>query len=894
MECYDIVQDNQGYIWIGTDRGLVKFNGDKFKVYTTDDGLLTNVIFKFYPDESGRVWCSAKDKNVFYIEEGNIQNYQYDHLLKDSLKHVFSDLRLHFDTNTKSLTAVGGYDLVSIDSLGKLKRTPSNLPENIIKNNSFNVLRGFRKENSFFLINNWKKVDSIYAQNQDGIDFISVPTQGHQALKYAALIDNVGFGIAQNKLIRFSKNDPKEFEFDRFLIYIKPALNGKDIWLGLMGGGALLVDQNGNIKDHILHNVSVSSIFFDRNKNMWASTLENGIVMIPKSPISTIPFKSSGQICDLNTFNNEVYGLTRDGIFTKFNGRTISRKKQLDTKGVSFHVNLISCKDGTISASKGFLTSSPKATYLSTYNSKHNKQKQVGIGGPAIYYFDEKGEQAHKKRGNYRINDFDFLRDSEILATSRGVWISTEKQDSLIQLSIPEINDEAINQIIAYKRGFFAFIRDLGIIHIEDVKSLKTKWIFKSSSISQIKISNDNLWAISKNAVIKINLNNSEGYTPHYFSTPIPSLTRIAINDEYLYLANSNEFFVIDQNDISFQKTLPNFQITSIRSNIGQKNINDKIFLNHDENQLEILFDVLDYNNPQEKSIRYRIAENDNWIHTSQHNIQLTGLTYGTHQLVIEVTDNIGQWHFVKEIEFVVATPFWKTVWFYLIITISFIVIVFLIARSIIRRKALKAKAAELELSVITQQINPHFIFNSLNSIRGFIYKNKFHQADDYLIRFSKLTRKILAISRESVTTVEDEIDVLQDYLELERMRSGDQFDFSITLEGTEDELAPVPSMLSQPFVENAVIHGVLPLTDRQGIIQVRFIIHEIGVTIEIEDNGVGRQPSKKQYGHKSMGTDIVKDRLALFDENSSFEIQDLTREDGTPAGTLVIIKLSK
>lgn len=894
MECYDITQDNQGYIWIGTDHGLVKFNGKKFEAFTTDDGLPTNVVFKFYPDASGRIWCSGKDKNIFYIENGNIQNYKYNQRLKDSINHVFADLKLHFSTTTKSLMAIASHEIVSVDSLGKLQRIPSNLytPKN--KDKVIDVLRGFRKENSFFVIRNWKTFDSIYDQNPDGIDFIDIPTHSYQSLQYATLVDNVGFGIAQNKLIRFSKHDLKQFEFDRFLISIKPALNGKDIWLGLMGGGAILVDQNGNIKDHILKNLSVSSIFFDQNENMWASTLENGIVMIPKPKIVALPLKSSGQICDLNTFNNEVYGLTRDGTFLKFNGRTTSNQKQLETKGVSFYINIVETQEGKVEAIKKLLTSSPKATYLYSYNSKHNQQKQVGIGGPTIYYFDEKGEQTHKKQGNYRINDFDFLKDSEILGTSRGVWISSGKQAPLIQLAIPEINNESINQVISYKHGFFAFVRSLGVIYIEDIKSLKTNWVFKSSSISRIKVVNDNLWAISKNAVIKINLNHSETYTPDYFSTPIPSLTHITMNDEHLYLANSNTFFVIDQKDISFQKTLPNFQITSIRSSLGQKTVNDKILLDHNENQLEILFDVLDYNNPQEKAIRYRIAENDNWIHTSQHSIQLTGLAYGTHQLVIEVTDNIGQWHFVKEIEFVVATPFWKTVWFYLIITVSFILIVFLVARSIVHRKALKAKTAALELSVITQQINPHFIFNSLNSIRGFIYKNKFDQADDYLIRFSKLTRKILAISRESETTVEDEMDVLQDYLELEKMRSGNRFNFSITLEGTEDELAPIPSLLTQPFVENAVIHGVLPLTDRDGIIHVRFIIHEVGVTIEIEDNGIGRQSSRNHYGHKSMGTDIVKDRLALFDENSSFEIQDLKREDGTPTGTLVIIKLSK
>ncbi|HWK02676.1 MAG TPA: histidine kinase [Puia sp.] len=216
-------------------------------------------------------------------------------------------------------------------------------------------------------------------------------------------------------------------------------------------------------------------------------------------------------------------------------------------------------------------------------------------------------------------------------------------------------------------------------------------------------------------------------------------------------------------------------------------------------------------------------------------------------------------------------------------------------------KAALQQRAKELEVQALRSQMNPHFIFNCLNAINRFILGHETEAASDYLTKFSRLMRMIMNHSRYSVISLEEELEVLQLYLDMERLRFKNAFDYTIVLdEETDAGDIYIPPLLLQPFVENAVWHGLMHKEER-GALTVAIHAHNDLLTCIIQDNGVGRTraatlKSKSAQKHKSMGLQITAERLALLTDNGApghfFDIEDLYDEQGNPAGTKVVLKI--
>ena len=202
----------------------------------------------------------------------------------------------------------------------------------------------------------------------------------------------------------------------------------------------------------------------------------------------------------------------------------------------------------------------------------------------------------------------------------------------------------------------------------------------------------------------------------------------------------------------------------------------------------------------------------------------------------------------------------------------------------------------ELKLMALRSVMNPHFIFNALNSIQFFIAKNDRLNAINYLSTFSKLIRGILTNSVNNKVKLTDEIELLKHYVNLELLRFEEKFEFILSVSPTLDvDNIEVPSLLIQPYVENAILHGLYNKQSK-GILKISVREDQDSVLFEIEDNGIGREAARKLRQqnfpqHKSMGTILTEERFKLInmEEKASFEIRDLF-EDEKSAGTLVKI----
>ncbi|MFZ4463167.1 MAG: tetratricopeptide repeat-containing sensor histidine kinase [Bacteroidales bacterium] len=242
--------------------------------------------------------------------------------------------------------------------------------------------------------------------------------------------------------------------------------------------------------------------------------------------------------------------------------------------------------------------------------------------------------------------------------------------------------------------------------------------------------------------------------------------------------------------------------------------------------------------------------------------------------------------------------------WLTLILALFILLAVYLMFnRNRLKQKGIKAELErqkiEIEQRLLRSQMSPHFIFNSLNSINSFILSNDSHSAQVFLTKFSELIRLILENSRKSMIPLEDEIKTLQLNLELEQIRFDQKFDFEIEIQSEiEIDNTYVPPMLVQPFIENALIHGILPKKEK-GMIRLSYMFEEGSLHARITDNGIGREESariakSKPGKHHSLGLQLTRERLELLDQKGTntfrFAITDLKETDQKPIGTQIDI----
>ena len=218
------------------------------------------------------------------------------------------------------------------------------------------------------------------------------------------------------------------------------------------------------------------------------------------------------------------------------------------------------------------------------------------------------------------------------------------------------------------------------------------------------------------------------------------------------------------------------------------------------------------------------------------------------------------------------------------------------------KQAELHRQAGELEMHALRAQMNPHFIFNCLSSINRFILKNESKTASNYLTRFSRLIRMVLINSQKPLITLEDELQMLRLYLDMERLRFKESFDFSITfLNAMEDDNIFIPPLLLQPFCENAIWHGLMH-KDEEGRLDITLSVENNILYCTITDNGIGRKKaeeikSKSTEKEKSMGLKITTERLTLLNRekgvHTSYQMEDLLDENGNPSGTKVHLRIS-
>lgn len=429
-----------------------------------------------------------------------------------------------------------------------------------------------------------------------------------------------------------------------------------------------------------------------------------------------------------------------------------------------------------------------------------------------------------------------------------------------------------------------------------------------------------NLWVTTSGGLCSISAGN---FTISSYTTneglPVNQLSQTIFND-----GKGHIIFALDQGNspfISFDapkllsnKSIIPFHFSSVTILGAEKTFDQPIEtlkalqLSYKQNLFTVSFNALDYQDAAK--IRYKCilqGFDKKWIDIGHHNnVTYTNLDGGTYILKVKATNTSGEW-LDKELQLIIIIepPFWKTWWFYIIclsVTALFIYTLFTrrvkkIRKEEAQKTMIAAEMSELKMKALKAQMNPHFVFNSLSSIQESIVTGKTDAAARYLGKFSKLIRMVLEFSEVKSITLQQEIEYLNLYLELEAFRF-ENFHFNVSVKfNTDIQFLKIPPMLVQPFVENAIKHG---LSHKEGD---KAIIINFEETIDnflkviITDNGIGRQQSAEinaagKLQHRSMGMKITGDRLQLIQPKNTtlLSVKDITNEAGKPAGTEVTI----
>ena len=314
------------------------------------------------------------------------------------------------------------------------------------------------------------------------------------------------------------------------------------------------------------------------------------------------------------------------------------------------------------------------------------------------------------------------------------------------------------------------------------------------------------------------------------------------------------------------------------------------------ENNIRMLFGLLSFDNRDAVVFEYSLNGNS-WVTTDNHTyISFANLASGKYNLTVRLKhEDITALH----INFTIAKPFWLQWWFLLLLSAIIFLSLFVIGRKRFQRmhqqSLLQQKVMESEMSALRSQMNPHFIFNTLNSINSYIIENKRDEASDYLTDFSRLMRIILEHSQKRTVTLSDELNALKLYLELESKRLEAAFDYSINISNEVDTSAvSIPPLIIQPFAENAIWHG-LRGKKTAGHLEIFVKPYNEGTLVIVQDDGIGRHASDKIEKVKesnSFGTAATMQRILLNHPRSKVEIEDLYDSNGEAAGTRVNIYL--
>jgi hypothetical protein len=455
---------------------------------------------------------------------------------------------------------------------------------------------------------------------------------------------------------------------------------------------------------------------------------------------------------------------------------------------------------------------------------------------------------------------------------------------------------------IVFKNDTLLLAENNSLVYFKDkiVKKINQINGYSFENINKIILHQNQVWLATVNGLIRVD---KPFIINKYNYLTSNDVQDVCFYEGNLYVATTNGLNKIPLHVLEQKIEVPKMELSKYKSSDWNYIKNDKISLESDQNYLSIPVEIVNFLSPRNQIIEYRIDQS-NWAPIVNNSIDLLQISYGKTTIEFRIKDVNSEWN-TKKVELYKAYPLYFQSWFITLIIV--IIILFLYCFYQYKAKKLNAekekeiaqstRIVELRQSALSAQMNPHFVFNSLNAIQYFVNSNQKEKSSEYLAKLSRLVRLFLHHASESFIPLSDEVKRLELYVNLEQLRF-DNFECAFETKNIENsEIILIPNMIVQPFIENAILHGVSHLATKDGRIKVLFELQNQLLTITIEDNGFGITSTNEPTSHISKGLQIIEERLQIMQMNNPNKIFILQYEipfpDNERKGHRVVIQLT-
>jgi len=916
-ECHDVIQDSNGYIWVATDNGVARFDGAKFQRYGLEEGLGDLVIFELREDNYGRIWAGGL-KNELYIYHSStnrFESYKYNYILTThSLPKGNSIQGFYFDENNDLFVPRSWKGLLSISEKGI-----ANLDSTCI-NDGYTIFSKAKSE--VIMVYDYSTSIPFSYDVPWNIKFYN--SEGNCELNKTIIIDK--FDSNQSNKYGVKNVDNSVYGFiDNSVFEIK---NGKALWtrreadvnrIQKTTKGNIVVsfdNSNGirlynNIKENrytsIVSNISASGFLEDSKGGYWVTSLDKGLIYIKNTKIKHISSAFKKKLYThlvIDRKNEDIYSASYDGDVEKYNLRTKYSDILLLAESTNFTLleydsikNQVWVSNGTetyIFESYNKITKVVDPFFKNNKNKfglldiQFNKDMHFGVGFASKFYKIDPNKYRTLNNGDEeiksdlvgRLNGSYYQNHSNIILYGHeglflyknGDIIDSVFQDSLLKIRIDKVILNKDKDILCATKGAGLVIKP------KDAKpySINENDGLISNQIEDIIFGEDEsiIWVASLNGISKIEFF-SDSYEIQNYTTnlglPVPDVYDMEWFEGKLYAATGKGVIEIEEREV-VEFTKPP-KLSSFKVNNESVGTADEHSFSHRMNNIFLDYSSINFNMGSERLFRYRINDN-NWIATDKSDLYLVNLSPNDYKVEYQVQNEDGFWSPSNTVKFKIKNAWYSTWWFYMLIALlgaSSLTYHFLRREKRLKKENdFQEELRNLEKAALQSQMNPHFIFNCLNSIQRFIMDNDKLAAMDYLSRFAKLIRLTLNASVEKEISIYDEVRMLDYYLGLEKLRFKNKFEYEIVVDSTinqyETSLSP---LLVQPLVENAIKHGMNTRVD-DGVVIVHFDKKDDKVFVTVRDNGKNTKKNKattnENSGHRSFGMKITGERLGMSD----------------------------
>jgi histidine kinase/two component regulator with propeller domain len=937
---YGAYRDSKGFIWIGTDKGAVRYNGIEFEKFTTDDGLPDNEIFSFREDYEGRLWLATFNGELCFYKDGIFHNSGNTPFLKKSISYSYINwIGLEKDSSVTMLFGVQ-YAFVNVRHgqcrpylLNKAKSpgTDAILTIDKVAEDKYKVLC----RDKTYLIDT-------------GSNFIPNTLHTNKELYVFLYSQNGKYLSSATGLYSFNEELLMKFEPGLSKSHIYCVFGDKNDWYFGTGNGLCI---NNDIQ--ILRGNKITSITQDVEGNYWMATLDNGLYCLSNDYLKFNQYDSvyTGSIRYAQALGGKLFFTTNTGNIYRFeNGQASLVFDYFKHFGKFFkgdntwenYINTNNYGRGLDRSYKYYNLDEHFSFVIDNVNS----------GKPVVQMIKIKDypTNIHIKELFFEQEDI-FIRNSDHISMLRksdlksgnllskkviGNYVSGRRIFGVALASENSIwfsSFDGVNKVVdsvtipqpQFGRITFKWMQIAGnyAVGITQKNQLLICRNFESKYISIDSIPgssfvwdklykfNDSTFLVSTNSLYRLLSLHAANIKP---TVHIIENSSIPLHAEYICSDDSSCYF-FKQGSITrvpvdaFIETYrtPKIFFKSLKTRTNTYLVSDGMTINYDEaKNISITFSPFSFGSKY-LVCDYSISKDatEYWRQVKNNEINLFDPSFGNYTIKVRARTLSGSFSQPFEFNFSIAKPFWATYWFIALVTLLVIGLIVLTIRLItIRNTRKKEREHQNELKFLKSEyralnalMNPHFIFNTLNNVQWLVNNDDKLTANHYLRVFSDLIRQNMNNITKELIPLSSEIELVNNYLKLEKLRFKEAFNYEIKIDENLDiEQVKIPPLLIQPLVENAIKHGLLPGTTANNLLTMNIYRKTDKLYIDIADNGIGFNESQKKSRslHKSTGIENIKKRIEklsmMHDINISFAIDEVKDPAGLPAGTFAQI----